>query len=142
MISLGLALLLAQPQPGYAERIFSPREAVEAAAGAEGKPVGGIFDLRVRATGATAHHVYLNSERDYRDQPNLSVAISRGAAAEIARRKGTTGHRLFENRSVRVYGAAQRVRVDFLDPSGRPTGKYYYQTHVRVNDPRQLQLVD
>jgi hypothetical protein len=131
MISLSLALLLAQPEPGYAERIFSPREAVEAAADSEGKPVRGIFDLRVKATGATAHHVYLNSERDYRDQRNLSIAISRGVAAQIARRKGTTGHRFFENQSVRVYGAVQRVRGR-LPGSERPSDR-----KILLSSPRE-----
>jgi len=35
---------------------------------------------------------------------------------------------------------AVRTRIDFTS-GGRPTGKYYYQTHVVVTDPAQIALV-
>jgi hypothetical protein len=68
--------------------------------------------------------------------------MNHSAAAQLTGGQGASTASYFQGRTVRVFGAAQRVRIDFLDPRGRPTGKYYYQTHVRVNDPRQLQLVD
>jgi hypothetical protein len=36
------------------------------------------------------------------------------------------------------FGLARRVRIDFTDDAGKPTGKYYYQVHVVVMDARQI----
>jgi len=61
---------------------------------------------------------------------------------------GRQGSRLYLNsdtalqgRTIRVDGEARRVRIDFL-AGGRPTGKYYYQTHVVIERGEQLRSVD
>ena len=46
-----------------------------------------------------------------------------------------------QGRTIRVDGEARRVRIDFL-AGGRPTGKYYYQTHVVIERGEQLRSVD
>jgi hypothetical protein len=116
---------------------IAPREAIVAAADAAPRGVSGEFALVVRATGRERGRVYLNSERDYRDQRNLTVNIDRRAAEALERRYGAPAHLFFENKAIRVRGVVRRVRIDFLW-QGRPTGKYYYQTHVLVADPDQI----
>jgi len=39
--------------------------------------------------------------------------------------------------TIATSGTARRERIDFT-ANGAPTGKYYYQTHVRVSDAAQI----
>jgi len=116
---------------------IAPREAILAAADAAPNGVNGVFVLLVRATGRQSGQIYLNSELDYRDQRNLTVAIAPRAADALAQRYGMPADRFFANKAIRVRGAARRVRIEFTT-DGRPTGKYYYQTHVAVSSPDQI----
>ena len=145
IISLGLAASLA----GCATQLFSPpapsgtispREAIVLAADAAPRPVPGTFAMLVRATGRERGRVYLNSEFDYRDQRNLTINIEPGAAKALERRLGQAPDRYFKGKWIEVRGASARVRIGFFDNRGRPTGLYYYQTHVRVTDPYQIIL--
>ena len=122
-------------------RPMSPEEAVMAAAEAAPGGVPGVFAMRVTATGWVDRRVYLNSENDYRDQRNLTINISPGAAAALARRHGARADRFFAGKAIEVRGTARRTRIDFISRN-RPTGLYYYQTQVAVTDPDQIEVVD
>jgi hypothetical protein len=115
--------------------------AILAAADAAPRGVPGIFAMRVQATGVERGRTFLNSELDYRDQRNLTVAISWQAARALGARYGAAPDIFFRGKAIRVRGEARRVRIDFTD-DGRPTGKYYYQTHVPVDSPDQIEVVD
>ncbi|MCJ1959510.1 hypothetical protein [Novosphingobium mangrovi (ex Hu et al. 2023)] len=102
--------------------------------------VAGIFEMPVRAVGAQSGHIYLNSERDYRDRNCLTVSIPMRTARrmfgsddpdEIA--KHLKGQRIF------VKGIARQVRINFT-ANGQPTEKYYFQIHVLADQPEQLRL--
>jgi hypothetical protein len=121
-------------------RLWSPIEAIMAAA--EVAPRGGVrgvFEMPVQRAEAVGPRFYLNSQPDYRDQRNLSVAIHPIALRDVRARFGNDLARAFLGRTLRIYGRAQRVRIDFTN-YGRATGKYYYQTHVTVFDPRQIEI--
>ena len=120
------------------EAATSPRDAIWTAAQAEGRPVTGCFELTVQAIGDDRDGVYLNSERDYRDPRNVTIRLSRGAARDLRDAIGgaTLGDALV-GRTLVVRGSVVRQRILFTG-DGRPTGKYYYQTHVRVGDVRQI----
>ena len=122
-------------------RLFSPRESVTAAADAAPAVVPGTFALRVRRAERVRRRLYLNSERDYRDQRNLTIRIEPGAVRQLAARHGAPVERYFLGREILVRGAAQRTRIDFTDARGRPTGLYYYQTHVAVRDANRVSVV-
>jgi hypothetical protein len=47
--------------------------------------------------------------------------------------------RLYD-KAILVKGAAVRTKILLLDDAGKPTGKYYYQTHVIVRDDEQISL--
>ena len=96
------------------------------------------FTLRVRATGRAGGILYLNSEADYRDQRALTIAVLPSAQAALRVRYGPEPDAYLRGRAIRVRGRARRVRSNFMD-DGQPTGKYYYQTHVRVTDADQIQ---
>lgn len=127
------------PLPWQA-RGMAPREAIVAAADAAPGAVRGVFTLAVAATDRDHGRVFLNSELDYRDQRNLTVVISPAAARALEQRHGRPPEAFFKGRAVLVNGLARRVRIDFI-ADGRPTGKYYYQTHVQVTDPDQISVV-
>ncbi len=129
-------VMLARP---CASGCLNPVEAVTRASqlGDRGG-LAGQFQLTVRGVGAQNGFVYLNSEADYRDRNCLTVAMPAAIAVTAF---GTADpeqikQRLLAQRIV-VTGVARRVRIDFL-LEGQPTGKYYYQVHVRVGQAQQL----
>jgi hypothetical protein len=131
----------AQPSlPTLRAGTIGPRDAILLAADAAPKAVPGTFAMLVRATGRARGQVYLNSELDYRDQRNLTINIDPAAAEGLENRLGQAPDRFFKGKWVEVRGAAERVRIGFFDDHGRPTGLYYYQTHVRVRDSDQIVL--
>ncbi|HMG46480.1 MAG TPA: hypothetical protein VK614_03365 [Allosphingosinicella sp.] len=131
-----LAIAAAGPAP------MGPREAIVAAADAAPRVVPGVFAMRVTATGRVGPRIYLNSEADYRDQRNLTIAIEPWAAQQLARRYRGAPEPALRGHTIEVRGAARRQRIDFMNNFHRPTGLYYYQTHVRVTNADQIRIVD
>jgi hypothetical protein len=133
------ACVTAAPPAANTSGTMSPRDAIVAAADAAPRGVSGIFELAVQATDRDRGRVFLNSETDYRDQRNLTVVISPAAAKALEQHYGRPPEHFFKGRAIRVNGSAMRVRIDFI-ADGRPTGKYYYQTHVQVTDAAQIRV--
>jgi hypothetical protein len=119
---------------------IAPFEAIQAAAAAAPRRVPGVFEMRVAASGRQSGNIYLNSEKDYRDQRSLTVAIHPSAFAALRARFGGDPDAALAGRVIRVKGAARRAQILFLE-NGRPTGKYYYQTHVDVVRGEQIEIV-
>jgi len=63
------------------------------------------------------------------------------AARATLKRLGLRSDGDFVGRRISVNGVAERVRIDFTG-NGRSTGKYDYQTHVRVGRPGQISLAE
>lgn len=140
-VAVSLAGCATYPAPASIAGRISPREAIVAAADAAPRGVPGIFAIHVAATGRIGGRVFLNSQGDYRDQRNLTIAIAPPAAQALTQRHGAAPEAFFRGRNIEVRGAASRVRIDFTDDRHRPTGLYYYQTHVAVTDPDQIRIV-
>lgn len=118
---------------------IEPMQAIFLAADAQGAPVAGNFVLQVNNV-ARSRRVYLNSERDYRDQRNVSVVMTQAVAADVERALGQPLEAALEGQCALVVdGQARRTRVDF-SYAGRPSGKYYYRTQITVRDASQVQL--
>jgi hypothetical protein len=122
----------ARTPPAY----LSPVQAVFNAA-ARSQGVAGVFEMVVRASGRQDGLLYLNSELDYRDQRNLTIVISPSVERELTGRLGGPIDRSLLNTVIAVRGTARRTRIDFTE-NGRPTGKYYFQTHLRLQSARDL----
>lgn len=120
--------------------LISPFEAIQSAAAAAPRSVGGQFAIRVQGVGRQDGNVYLNSETDYRDQRNLTIAILPSAIGPLAQRYGSEADVFLVGKRIVVTGEARRTRILFTE-NGRPTGKYYYQTHVRVSNANQVSVV-
>jgi hypothetical protein len=121
------------------EKILSPQQAVMMAAG--GETVWGKFGLHVQAAGRADGKLFLNSELDYRDQRNLSIAIAPQAIIDLEKRTSQPPDQFLLGKDIAVSGAARRVKITFLS-DGKPSDKYHYQTHVPVYDARQIEIVD
>jgi len=115
-------------------------EIIAAAADIESKRVTGEFTLNIKASGMQGKFIYLNTELDYRDQRSITVAIHPSIATQLEAKYGMPPQDFFVGKSVLVKGQAKRIRVS-LNSKGRPTGKYYYQTHIRVVDLSQIEVV-
>jgi len=125
------------PQADSTSSWTTPRQAIFLAADAAPAAVEGVFAMNVQATGTHSGQIYLNSELDYRDQRNLTVAITPRAAQQLAQRLGAHPIVALEGKDVLVEGSAVRTRINFV-ANGRMTDKYYYQTHVNVTDADQI----
>jgi len=118
---------------------YGPRDAIFLAADAAPHTVPGRFLLLVKASDRAGTKVYLNSEKDYRDQRSLNIVIQPGVARALKERYGEDPDRFFVGKQIMVTGAAKRVRILFVS-HGVVTDKYYYQTHVVVSRADQIQL--
>jgi len=141
-IAVGEAIGAMSGLPRCQQGCMTPVEAVTYASYVA--PKGGIageFAFEIQAVGEQNGRLYLNSEKDYRDRNNLTIAMPRlvgqwlaGKNDLAAIQKALVGHRIV------VRGVAQRVQIDLIDQSGKRTDKYYYQIHVTVSDPHQIAL--
>jgi metallo-beta-lactamase class B len=120
--------------------MIEPKQAVMLAADAYPSSVPGIFSLRVKATGSENLTYFLNSEIDYRDQRNLTIALSPAVASQIQEQFGKSIKAIFISKQIYVTGSAKRVRINFFDSNGKATGAYYFQTHVIVKNLDQLRI--
>ncbi|QDW66724.1 hypothetical protein [Luteimonas granuli] len=118
---------------------IEPGQAVLQAAAAPRTGLTGVFAMTVKATGRT-NRVHLNSEADYRDPRNLSIAVMPSAAEELEALLHAPPEVALKGKRILVSGTARRTRIDFV-VGGKPSGKYYYQTHVRVTDALQIQVL-
>lgn len=138
-LALGLAACAGTGPAAKDARWLQPAQAIQLAADAAPRGVAGTFVLQVRGTGTDDGRVYLNSETDYRDQRNLTIAITPAAAGALAARLGASPSVALEGKRIVVGGVATRVRIDFTI-DGHPSGKYYYQTQVQVTDAAQIRV--
>ncbi|MFC4728151.1 hypothetical protein [Coralloluteibacterium thermophilus] len=120
---------------------ITPYDAIQLAAAAAPGGVPGTFDMRIQAAGSQGGNTYLNTEHDYRDQRNLTLALPPGITQELEARLGADPKTALLGKRLRVTGEARRITIWFFDGEGRPTGKYYYQTHVLVSGADQIEVV-
>lgn len=125
----------------YPQTASSPQQVIAMAADAAPQQVYATVALQVRAVGSQDDITYLNSELDYRDQRNISIAISPSVRPQVEAIFGGVLARVATGKHIVVKGRAQRVTIRFIDSNGRPTNKYYYQTQVFVSDPAQVEII-
>lgn len=109
---------------------------------AEAAPLGveGIYTLKIKAAGMQRAVVYLNTEEDYRDQRNITISLHPKLIAELTAKYGEHPEVYWIGKTIEVRGQAKRARIVFSS-NGRPTDKYYYQTHIRVSDASQIKVL-
>ena len=134
-------LAVAGCQQPAAQGWIDPGIAVQlAAAAGPDRGVEGVFALRVRSMASQGGRFYLNSEPDYRDPRNLTVALDPEVVGELAPRlDAPTIQQALKDQRILVRGEARLVRIHFFS-NGQPSGKYYWQVHVVVSDAGQILL--
>ena len=129
------------PPPHFSDgKVIAPALAVMAAADAAPRGHAGRFGFVVRRADMVGPRLFLNSYPDYRDQRNLSVVIDPNILPAVRAQFGADLRAAFLGRTILVDGEARRTRIDFT-VGGRPSGKYYFQTHVTVTRPEQIRIV-
>ena len=125
-------------RPEYVEpQVYSAEEAVRTVADAG--YLQGQFAFIVRGGGRDGQRIFLNSERDYRDAGTLTVVVRGAALDRLTEQLGGPPEQRLIGRTVVVDGVAQRVRID-ITGNGRPTGDFYFQTHVVAERPDQVHV--
>jgi hypothetical protein len=99
--------------------------------------VSGVFEMVVRSTGREGGKLFLNSELDYRDPRNLTIDISPSVEQALQARLGAPVEAAVARRTIAVRGTARKIKTNFTI-DGRPSGKYYFQTHLTVRSARDL----
>ncbi|WP_133405392.1 hypothetical protein [Parashewanella tropica] len=102
--------------------------------------VKGTFKLPIKATGMQSERVYLNTQDDYRDRRNISVAITPMLAFELDEKYGSAPDKFFLNKTVEVTGEVKRVKIYFLS-KGKMTDKYYFQTQIKISSLDQIKVI-
>jgi hypothetical protein len=128
-------------QSNQAQIIYSSTMAIiEAAAKKAPRGVTGTFTLKINGSGSQGEVVYLNTEKDYRDPRAVSVALHPRIIARLKSKYEMSPQDFFLNKSIEVKGQAKKVKIR-LFADGKPTDKYYYQTHIRVTDAANIKVV-
>ena len=148
IVLLSLVLVLAgctttQPKTNkeIAVSYSNTMEIIKSAAGSAPDGVEGEYVLKIKAAGNQGPFLYLNTEFDYRDQRSVTVAIHPRLVPLFLEKYGATPQEYFVNKSVSVIGQAKRIRINFVS-QGKPSSKYYFQTHIRVMDIAQIKVLD
>jgi hypothetical protein len=143
MKALFLTLLLAgcATQVPVQKEAIPPQQAIVMAADVAPQPVYVTVDLQVRGIGTQNGFTYLNSEKDYRDQRNVSLEIPAEVLAQVEAKFGGPLAAFARGKHLLVKGPTRRVTIWFFDDEGRRSDKYYFQTHLRVSDPAQIQIL-
>lgn len=139
-IALAMLLCLVPAHAQESTPTYGPRDAIFLAADAAPRRVPGRFLFLVKASDRSGERVYLNSEKDYRDQRSLNIIIMPNAARDLTARHGQAPDRFFVGKQILVTGEAERAKIWFASANGIVSDKYYYQTHIVVRGADQIQL--
>lgn len=115
-------------------------EVIRSAAASAPKGVKGEYILNVKASGSDRSGIYLNTELDYRDQRNITVALGPKVALQLYKNYEQNPKTFFIGKSIKINGEAKRAKIYFYS-KGERTEKYYYQTHIKVQDISQIEVV-
>lgn len=102
--------------------------------------VKGTFKLPIKATGIQGGIVYLNTETDYRDRRNITVALHPKLKAAFIKKYGSSPDSYFIDKTIEVIGEAKRMKIYFASKA-KITEKYYFQTHIRVTSMKQIKVL-
>jgi hypothetical protein len=104
------------------------------------KGIKGTFQLSIKASGMENGTTYLNTELDYRDRRNITLALLPNTIAAFTAKYGSAPDTYFVNNNVEVTGEAKRFKTWF-SVNGKRTDKYYFQTHINVGSIDQIKVL-
>lgn len=141
LILAGCSVTAKHPTSSEFVSISDTMEIIRNAAASAPEGVMGEYVLSIKAAGKQGPVVYLNTEFDYRDQRNVSVALHPKLIPQLEAQYGVKAEEFFIGKTIRVKGNAHRARIDFIDAQRKPSGKYYFQTHIRIVNLTQIEVM-
>ena len=117
---------------------LAPAEAIAAAKRAAPAPFAGTFTFQVQSTGRSNGQLFLNSDADFHNPANLSVAVPLAEAAKLAAGGGPADEYL-KGKHITVIGGARVVRVQQMR-AGQPVGDPETQTRIPVTSATQVSV--
>ncbi len=102
--------------------------------------VKGTFRFPIKTSGNQRGVIYLNTENDYRDRRNITVAIHPKLINAFIKKYGESPESYLIDKTIEVTGEAKRMKIFFFS-KGKITKKYYFQTHVRVASLEQIKIL-
>ena len=136
-ILAGCTSTTSQTAPPYSNTM----DIIKAAADSAPHGVLGEYTLKIVATGSQGKFVYLNTEKDYRDQRAVTVALHPSVISQLSAKYGMPPQDYFIDKIIVINGEAKRVEIAFIS-QGKVTNKYYYQTHISLMDISQLKVLN
>jgi hypothetical protein len=121
-------------------KYISPIKAIELAAISAPETHSGVFEMIVKAGKSRDSMIFLNSELDYRDQRNLTIALRPAAMKQLAEKYGKDPLEYLLNKRILIKGEAKRMKI-WMFYNNKKLTKYYYQTHVFVNSSDQISII-
>ncbi len=122
------------------KNVITPVKAIQLAAESAPNGINGVFKLKVLETGMANKIIFLNSQNDYRDQRNISIAIPPEIAVKFKQLYGSDPDIYLKGKNIIIDGEAKRIKILFTC-DGHPTDKYYYQTHIKITSTDQIKVI-
>jgi hypothetical protein len=104
------------------------------------EPVRGTFQIPIKASGTQHGFVYLNTNVDYREPTNLTLALAPSTLKAFTDIYNTQPHEYFINKLLAVTGQVKRVKI-YRYKNGKRTKKFYFQTHIKVSSVDQIKVL-
>jgi hypothetical protein len=127
--------------PSTTTSFSNTMEIIAAAAEASPDKVSGVFQLKIQAAGSDRKRIFLNTELDYRDPRNITLVLNPSVIPSLENKYGSDLESVIIGKTLKVSGQAQMVRINFTS-QGRRTNKYYYQTHIHIDNLAQLKIAE
>jgi carbonic anhydrase len=103
------------------------------------KGLKGEFLFTIKNSGKQNSIIYLNTQEDYRDRRNITIALLPSFQRAFNAKHNTDIRSYYENKTIQVKGKAERIKIWFFS-QGKRTEKYYFQTHINVSDLNQIKI--
>lgn len=100
----------------------------------------GTFQIPIKATGSQNGIIYLNSDLDYRDPKNITLALAPSTIEVFSKTYNSSPELYFKNKILEVTGKVERIKI-YVFKNGKRTKKYYFQTHIRVTSIAQIRVL-
>ena len=134
-----LAAMLAVSGAALADGAISALEAVRQSIERPHTPLEAQWiEMDVCGAGEDGAHGFLNSVRDYRSRDSLNVELLPTVRARLEQRLGGDPIAVLRGQRIAVFGPVRQVQINLYD-GGVPTGRYYFQTQMRLASASHLE---
>lgn len=136
-----LAALLAIPGTALAQGAIRALDAVRQSIERPHAPLEAQWiEMDVCGSGEDGAHGFLNSVRDYRSRDSLNVELLPTVRARLEQRLGDDPIAVLRGQRIAVFGPVRQVQINLYE-GGVPTGRYYFQTQMRLASASHLEVL-